>query len=350
MVPTDRWLPRDMRWRSAVLVVTCAIGALAGCASDEGSASRVAGDSAEPLATSRPLVNEPWVVDFEEDFEGFAGSADLPGSPGLPERLFAEDGSRWTQVQLSHPDLNRVELQQRDRDGQTETVLACTASGQGDEVASKADLGRQGFDYQTGSQVRITADLYLDPGIGENVMRDNTLIDLEDTTDLIVNGSSPGAGLRLRVDGQGRLALDRGEVPGREQPGAAPVPRLSTLRSDYVPPVRQWITLTMTLQLGTGAATSQTSIDPAISNEPAWVEVEVSSPGSAESVLAMAGTNMLDPLAIREVFDELDPDAEVRIPDNLTYDSLQVCATNNRSGRDVLVMVDNLVVESRRAG
>lgn len=67
-----------------------------------------------------------------------------------------------------------------------------------------------------------------------------------------------------------------------------------------------------------------------------------------ELVLRMEGSNLLDRTATDEVLARDAPELSVRWADGLVdYDSVQVGATNNRSGTDCEVDVASVVIERR---
>lgn len=105
----------------------------------------------------------------------------------------------------------------------------------------------------------------------------------------------------------GRVALDRGEVPGQDVAGGPVEARLSTIRSNYGLPAGRWVTLEVLLRLGTGVPRSQ-----------------------------MAPIDATFHDAARKAID---------------YDIVQVGATNNRSGEDRSLWIDTVDrhVESRAA-
>jgi len=315
------------------------VAALGGCGDDDSPAADLGARDAGPC--------EPgWALLFEDGFEVDSETPTVDGYPALPRALFPEDGTRWTQIQNSHEGENAMALV----DGPSGRALECLASGQPDGVASKMDVGRQPFDFLAGDRVRITASLWVDGP--EATFADNTLIDLEDSDDVRIDGDFAGAGLRIRTDGEGRLALDRGEIPGREGPGTMALTRLSTLRSDYVFPLREWVEVEVTLQLGVDVAPSTTAIDETFDEAitAGWVTVRVREEADAEPrlVLRMAGTTTLDPDALREVVEREAPGTSLSVDEPIDLDSFQIGATNNRSTVDAAVRVDAVRIEGDR--
>ncbi len=110
-----------------------------------------------------------------------------------------------------------------------------------------------GFELAQGDVVVLGADFFVEGERG--VLSDNTLLDLEDTDDLTIDGELPGAGLRLRTNAAGQLALDRGELLGSDT-GEPPHFRLGNMSSDYVLPVGGWVRVEAVIKLGVGVERS----------------------------------------------------------------------------------------------
>ncbi|MFK7989014.1 MAG: hypothetical protein AB8I08_23555 [Sandaracinaceae bacterium] len=326
-----------MRHAAALLGMCLCLG---GCGSS-GPADAGSFDAGPPPidGVARDGGAGTWSTVFEDDFSDTLSPPFVEDYEALPMALFADDGSRWTQIQNSHPGQNDLALMELE-DAAFMTFLA---TGQADGVASKSDLGRGGdLVFGDGDVVRITAVMRLR---GPTPFADNTLIDLEDTDDLFIDDENPGAGLRVRTNSEGQLALDRGEIPGSEDGVEAPEPRLSTLRSDFVLPTGEWFHLEVTLRLGTRVARSAAALsDFDETGSRAWVEMRV----DGEQVLRMEGSNLLERGATDEVLARDAPELSVRwADDEIDYDSLQIGATNNRSGTDCRVDVASVVVQRR---
>ncbi len=284
---------------------------------------------------------------FEDRFEAlgppYVEGHDQPPS-ALPEALFAQDGSRWTQIQNTHPGENWAA--HATEDGQD--VLRFFAAGQPGEEASKMDLGRGiGFELAQGDVVVLGADFFVEGERG--ILSDNTLLDLEDTDDLTIDGQLPGAGLRVRTNAAGQLALDRGELLGSDA-GEPPHFRLGNMSSDHVLPVGVWVRVEAVIKLGVGVERStQGPIDDTFDAEQteAWCELWVQ-PRGEPSVMVMRqkGTTFLDRQAGLELLAQELPDATVEWPEALDYNSFQAGLTNNRSGVDQQLLMDNVRLET----
>lgn len=278
---------------------------------------------------------QSWEVLLSDDFDDPVEPPLVPDYAQLPRSLFPEDGSRWTQIQNTHPQLNTMRLASlEDR-----RFLACFASGQNIGVASKMDVGRSGgIRFESGDQARITMVLRLE---GPAPFVDHTLIDLEDTDDLFLEGNNPGAGLRIRTDLQGRLALDRGELPGFEGPEGPLEVRLRNQRSESVLPVGRWFEIEARLKLGVQVAQSTSApIDESVAEtDAAWVELRV----DGALVLRARGSNFLDRQATEAALLQEAPNTPYSWAEKtIDFDSFQVGATNNRSGVDGEVWVDRV--------
>ena len=316
------------------------VGVIAGCGGDDGDSGTA--DAGVPEGDAGPC-SPGWEGLFADDFDDVEGPPFVEGYDALPLALFPEDRSRWTQIQNTNEGENTMAVV--DVDGGR--ALECFAAGLPDPEASKMDVGRDGFAFAAGDRVRLGTRLWFDHSVAD-VLPSNTLVDLEDSDDVVEGGESAGAGLRIMTDAEGRLTVNRGEIPGREVEGEPAVIRLSTMRSDYVVPEGRWVHVELTLQLGVDVTRSDEVIaDFDAETTAAWSELRVREEGEAEArlVLRMAGTNMLDAAALREVVEREDPGADISIAEPITYDALQVGATNNRSEEDVLIRVDDVTVE-----
>ncbi len=281
---------------------------------------------------------------FADDFDDLGPPyrpEDEQNGPFVPRDLFPEDGSRWTQIQNTHPGTNVLAYQQ------DVGVVRFFASGQDDGVASKMDLSRElGFEFGPGDVAYIGADLYVADS-GTN-FANNTLIDLEDTDDLIIDGELQGAGLRLRTNDDGKLVLDRGEilgVDGDEDPHF----RLGSMKSNFTLPTNAWVRIELIIRLGIGVRQSTTQpIDMSFdgSSTAAWCEIWVTNPGEGQPTLVMRqmGTTFLDRALGLALIKTQAPDMQVEWPDMVDYNSIQIGLTNNRSGSDQQMAIDRVQV------
>lgn len=282
---------------------------------------------------------EPEVM-FADAFEKL-GPPYLTEHPLLPEALFARD--RWTQLQHVPPRAGHV-AQWLDGDG--DGHIAFLGLGQPSPDAAKIDLGRTtGISFVEGDVVHLAMDVWIDPDVGSGELRSTTLIDLEDGDDIMVDGEFPTPGLRVAVDAKGRLMLDRGELPGREAPGAEPVLRLSNLRSSWIAPTGVWFRIEAVVKLGIGATTSGVTIDETFDGDetPGWCELYVTqAEGDRVLVLRMAGATAFDAEAALEVIPREAPEVELVWPELVDFDTFQVGLTNNRSTADERISIDDV--------
>lgn len=315
-------------------ILACLALVLIACGDDGTDADMDAGTSDVGTDAPADASGADWVLEFEDMLDDVDGPF-VPDYATLPLSLFPDDGSRWTQIQNTHEGDNTMGMVMRDG----ATALQCFASAQPEGTASKMDVGRQAFAFTSGDRVRITTRLML---LGASPFDENTLIDLEDSDDLLLDGENPGAGLRIRTDAAGRVALDRGELPGRETADGEAVARLSTLRSDTVLPVGSWFELETVLQLGLEPRSESGPLDD-IEGANAWVEIRL----DGEPVLRARGSNFFDQSALDEVVEGMDVTVSW-VDDTIDFDSFQIGATNNRSGMDREVLVDWVRIESFR--
>ena len=259
----------------------------------------------------------------------------------LPEALFPRDETRWTQLQNTHPGENRMGY-----DGALGAVRFF-ASGQADGVASKMGIGRgAGLELREGDTVLVGADFYVEESV--SALKSSTLIDIEDTDDLTIDGDEAGAGLRVRINDQGRLSLDRGELIGSDAGEPAHF-RLNSMTSEYELPGDTWVRVEALLRLGSGVERSATGpIDAtfAADKTPAWCELWIEPRGGERRmVLRQKGTTFLDRRIGLEVFATEAPDVVVSWPRDLDFNSIQVGLTNNRSTIAQQLLVDNVRIE-----
>ncbi|MFN3220280.1 MAG: hypothetical protein ACE367_27615 [Acidimicrobiales bacterium] len=282
---------------------------------------------------------------FAEDFEDLT-SSDLLEAPyaEIPSELFPEDRSRWTQIQDTHVGSNEIRL----AGGRQGRAIEARAIAGAPEEAVKMALGKQNLSFSEGDVVRLQADFFVDPESGSPFV-DNTLLDLEDGDDLLLDGVPPTAGLRLKVDEAGYLAIDRGELLGSDAT-EAPHFRLSSLGSATPLPVGEWVTVEVIVRLGFGVPASRRGpIDDAFDPEdtPAWAEIWITPLTSGERLLVMRqqGTTFLDRETGLSLLAAEAPQLEVTWPEDYDYDTFQVGLTNNRSELPQRLRIDNVFVE-----
>jgi hypothetical protein len=165
----------------------------------------------------------------------------------------------------------------------------------------------------------------------------------------MADGVGTGAGLRLRVDAEGQIALDRGEIIGGDDGVSAP-DRLSTLRSERVAPVGSWFTIGAIVKLGIGVPRSTVGpIDASFDGHAtaAWCEIYFTPEGgSRELILRMKDSTFHDRDALFELLASLpEPPVVERPDDGVTFETFQIGCTNNRSTRDVRMLVDAVLLD-----
>lgn len=288
-------------------------------------------------------VHQP-IERFADDFERVDDLDGIAGYPGLPHGLFPEDGSRWDQLQNTHPGTNTL-ARVAARGGY---ALEASAGGRSGEEASKMALGRtRGFAFRPGQIVRLRADLRVEAPTDAPFVA-STLIDLEDGDDVVIDGRPAGAGLRVRVSDGGHLQLDRGELLGSDDGVEAPHFRLSNFTSAWPMPTRAWVTIEAIVKLGCQVPRStvgplDTTFDAAVTA--AWCELYVTPAGGARTlVLRQQGTTYLDRELGLPLLDAAGVAWTWREDDD--YDVVQFGLTNNRSHVDQRLLVDDVLVET----
>lgn len=303
-------------------------------AGDAGGTHDASEDTSADASSGTPVL-------FMDDFEGL-GPPFVEGYDGLPEALF--DAARWTQLQNDPDGTNRAEWIPSRGGG----AMRFVAFGQPDGVASKMDLGRGiGFEFRIGDVVLLGADVFVEGDAA--ILPDNTLIDLEDTDDLMLGDRFAGAGLRVRTNGSGRLVLDRGELVGSDLGEPAHFV-LESMNSAYVLPVGQWVRIEAVVKLGVGVGINvdggvvDASFDADTTD--AWCELWVQPEGEERRlVMRQRGTTFLDRDVGVDLLARDAPDTVFVWPEGLDYNSVQAGLTNNRSTVDQRLLLDNVRIE-----
>lgn len=321
------------RWAIAL-----AMASLIGGCSDEPAAERDRDGSSSATSGGGQGSDGAFELLFEEHFDGL-GPPSVAGYPELPEALFPADGSRWTKLNNTHPDTNTLAWVP---DG----FLRMSAVGLSGTPASKMDIEKAlGLAFREGDILRVRVDLRV-PGAPGDTFPDNTFIDIEDSDDLRLDGVPTGAGLRIRTNDRGHLAVDRGELLGE---GGAEPPRLDNFNSQYLLPVGEWVTVEATIKLGVNVPMSDVApIDPRFdaATTAAWVELYVTTAQTPrELVLRQPGTTFLDRTLGPDLVAEALPDVDVEWPEDLDFNSFQVGMTNNVSASDRSLEIDNVRVD-----
>lgn len=234
-------------------------------------------------------------------------------------RLFPNDNSRWTTVQLINPidDENSLELSSV-VSSEGNQSLAIQAK-QSNEILSKAAIEKGGFNAFAEDKVTIEADFYIDSDANlENLF----LIDLECCScwdpsvdaDPSVDGDNKCPGVRLRLSGvNAYLSIERGKIAGTT---------LTQTTTQF--PRKEWATLRWELNLSSdNNGTNKLFLN-------------------GNQILSESAMNLPNAEIFREVFAENEIDFELQEP--VSYERVQIGATANPDSEDLLLYVDNIVL------
>lgn len=233
--------------------------------------------------------------------------------------LFPNDNSRWTTVQLISPNRTTNILELSSVIASEGNQSLAIQSKQSNEILSKADIEKGGFNAFEGDKVSIQADFYIDSDANlENLF----LLDLECCScwdpsvdaDPSVDGDNKCPGVRLMLSGgNDYLAIERGKIAG-----------LTLSQSTTKFPRRAWVTVRWELKL---------SPDDNGSNK-LFI--------NGNQILSENGMNMPNASIFRDVFAENDIDFELQEP--ISYERIQIGATANPDSEDLLLYIDNFFI------
>lgn len=233
--------------------------------------------------------------------------------------LFPIDNSRWTTVQLISPNsaANSLEISSGVVSEGNKSLQIL--SRQSDEILSKADIEKGGFNAPANSKVTIEADFYIDSNANiENLF----LLDLECCScwdpavdaDPSVDGDNQCPGIRLiMTGGDDYLSIERGKIAG------------TTLRqSSYKFPRKEWVTIRWELNL----SPNEDGTNKLFLND--------------TQILSEKGMNMPNAQIFKDAFAENDINFELQEP--VVYERVQVGATANPDAEDLILYVDNFSI------
>ncbi|NKI30969.1 hypothetical protein [Croceivirga thetidis] len=246
------------------------------------------------------LPNEAIVnYEFSDGFETSSEEFDL---------LFPSDNSRWSNIQIVNPKsgFNRLTLSKTAFSEGNQSLLI--DSKKSDEILSKVDIVKSGFSAPEEGKITIVADFYID---SEESISNLLLIDLECCScwdSSVSENQCPG--VRLMVTENDHLVIERGKIAG------------STLSQNTTQiPRKEWFTITWEMQLSQSEnGFNKLSID-------------------GNEILSQNGMNMPNAEIFRTLFAEEGIEFELQEP--LFYERLQIGATANPDGEDVLIYIDN---------
>ncbi len=272
--------------KTHIQIIWCLCTVLAACSSDDGSEG----------------MDENGYF-FEDSFE--TSGNDL-------NELFPQDGSRWTNIQLVHPEGGTNELELN-----SEVVLEGASSlrffsKKGDAILSKVDIEKGGFMAEEGSMIAIEGNFLIST---EGDIENLVLVDLEccscwDPT--VPDNQCPG--VRLMMKGGDYLSIERGKIV-----------QSSIIQSSQPFPRGEWVNVR-------------------------W-EMELSADDDGMNRLFINGTEVITETAMnmpnadvfREEFQRHDIDFELEQP--IFYERFQIGATANSSPSDIEMYLDDVTLE-----
>ena len=241
---------------------------------------------------------------FEDSFET---------SNGEFSELFLQDGSRWTTTQIVNPSNNTNSLTLSTEVVNDGNESLAILSRKSDQILSKVDIEKSGFNAGAGSTVIIEADFYI--ASNEN-LENLLLIDLECCScwdSKVSENQCPGVRLMMS-GGNDFISVERGKIAGD-----------LLLQTNTPFPRREWTTLRWELVLSP--------------NDDGGNKVFINN----EQVLSESGMNMPNAEVFRSLFAENNIEFELQEP--VVYERIQIGATANPDAEDILLYVDNFSIQ-----
>ncbi|WP_299259974.1 hypothetical protein [uncultured Aquimarina sp.] len=247
---------------------------------------------------------------FEDGFETQSNSVDA---------LILSDNSRWSNFQQSNPSdqINEITISNTMlSEGNSSLRIVAFKS---DNLLSKMDIEKGGFNAFLGDKVTIQADFYLNSTANiENLF----LIDLECCScwdplvdaDPSSDGDNQCPGVRLKMSGgNDYLSIERGKISA------------STLtQTTFQFPRNEWVSVQWELTL----SDNEDGMNKLIVND--------------NEVIASNGMNMPNAAIFREVFAQNGIDFNLQEP--TFYERVQIGATANATAEDLELFVDNFSI------
>lgn len=240
------------------------------------------------------------VYQFEDGFETV--NSDLAD-------LFPSDGSRWSNIQLVDPNggENTIELVDDPvSEGSSSIRVIAKAS---DEILSKADIEKGGFNAPEGATVVIEANFYI--ASTENI-ENLLLIDLECCScwdPSVPDNQCPG--IRLMMKNNDHLSIERGKILGA-----------TLIQTGQSFPRNEWVNVKWELTL----STEEDGINKLSIND--------------TQVINKNGFNMPNSTSFREEFASNNVDFELQQP--LFYERFQIGATANPTPSEIELFIDDV--------
>ncbi|WP_394751330.1 heparin lyase I family protein [Spongiimicrobium salis] len=238
---------------------------------------------------------------FEDGFETQNNTID---------ELFLSNGGRWTGIQQVNPanSTNEISISQTIF-SEGESSLHLFAS-QSDNILSKMDIEKEGFNASENDKIIIKADFYINSNANiENLL----LIDLEccscwDNTADIAN-QCPG--IRLQMSGGNDfLSIERGKIAEN-----------TIQQTSFQFPRNEWVTVQWELNL----ADNDSGVNKLLIN--------------GTEIINTAGTNMPNAQKFRDLFAQEGIDFNFQEP--VSYERIQIGVTANPTPENIELFVDN---------
>lgn len=225
--------------------------------------------------------------------------------------LFPDDGSRWTNIQQVDPEggTNQLSITESGLDGDGLSILAAPS----DDVLSKMDIEKSGFNAPAGSTVTIEADIYIE---NSESLQDLLLIDLEccacwDPT--VENNQCPGVRLMMS-GGNDFLSIERGKILGT-----------TLTQTQFAFPRKEWVHISWQMTLS----------DDDDGTNMLYINDQL--------VLSETGMNLPNADQFRDEFAQYDINFELQEP--LYYERVQIGATANPTEHTIEMYIDNFRLE-----
>jgi len=223
--------------------------------------------------------------------------------------LILPDASSWTNIQLQNPNngTNTISIStDKFNEGNKSLKIVALPS---DEILSKADIEKFGFNAPIGSTIKIEADFYINTN---QDLTDLFLLDLEccscwDST--VPNNKCPG--VRLKIGGDNEyLSIERGKIVN------------STIgQSEISFPKFEWVNVEWEMELSQeNTGRNKLSIN-------------------GIEVISSEGINMPNAELFKEEFASAGLD--FTLPEDVFYERVQIGATANPTPNTIEMYIDN---------
>ena len=249
--------------------------------------------------------DEPMLIEFELPYL-FENSFEAEGLNA--SQLILPDASSWTNIQQVDPNngINSISTSTEIvSEGEKSLKIVSMPS---DDVLSKMDIEKFGFEAAPGTTIRIEADFYINSNVD---LTDLFLIDLECCScwDLNVEDNKC-PGVRLKIGGNEYLSIERGKIT---------LPTIN--QSEFSFPKFEWVNIVWEMQL----SQESNGINKLFIN--------------GNEVISTNEVNMPNSENFKEEFAAHGID--FTLPENIYYERVQIGATANPTPNKIEMYVDN---------